>query len=78
MMKAPESSGAKIDAQLSWIFSRLTEDMRVWKRLTSKYQADIFVGLFLENKNRGISLSPDSMNELRRRKLSIGFDIYCP
>jgi hypothetical protein len=77
ILEAPDSKAADIDDQLHWIFSRLTLDMKKWRRLTARCRLDVFVGLYLEAANRGITLSPKSMNDLRRRGIPIGFDIYC-
>ena len=75
---APESIGADLDGQVQWILSRLTSDLSVWRQLTSKYEVDLFCGLFLEHSNRGVSLSVDTMGQLAERGIEIGFDIYAP
>ena len=37
---------------------------------------DLFTGLFLEAMNRGIRLSPNTMQKLSSRGIELGFDIY--
>jgi len=75
-LSAPESIGANIDCQVEWILSRLTKDLEIWKTITEKYAVDLFTGLFLEAMNRGIRLSPNTMQKLSSRGIELGFDIY--
>ena len=75
-LSAPESIGANIDYQVDWILSRLTKDLEIWKTTTEKYAVDLFAGLFLEARNRGIRLSPNTMQKLSSRGIELGFDIY--
>lgn len=77
-LSAPDSLGSDLDAQVHWIFGRLSRDLAVWNELASKYKMDLFCGLFLERSNRGVSLEPETMKELAERNLRIGFDIYAP
>ena len=75
---APDSEGADLDAQVNSILSRLTSDLGVWQQLSSKYQVDLFCGLFLERPNRGVTLRAETMAQLGARGISFGFDIYAP
>ena len=75
---APNSQGADLDAQVNSILSRLTSDLGVWQQLSSKYQVDLFCGLFLERPNRGVTLRAETMAQLGARGISFGFDIYAP
>ena len=76
LLGAPATKSGKIDAQIDWIFSRLTRDMRVWRRLGSRYRMDLNAVIYLESWNRGLIFSPSSMAKVSRRGLSLGFDIY--
>jgi len=67
-----------IDDQLVELFSQLTQDLSVWSSLTSRYDADVFCGLFMEESNEGFSLKPSTLQALASRDLEIGFDIYDP
>jgi hypothetical protein len=60
------------------ILAGMTNDLAVWQRLTSVYQADVFCGLFLEQKNQGISVSPQTLQLLGERGIELGLDIYAP
>jgi hypothetical protein len=77
-LKAPDSEGAKLDAQVEWLFSRLSPDLEIWQRLSSCHKIDLFSGLFMEASNRGIELSPKTLLEIGRRGIKLGFDIYGP
>jgi hypothetical protein len=58
------------------IFDRTTQDLRVWRRLTKRFKADLTFGIFLDTSNRGFELSPEVMQAAARRGLRVGFDIY--
>jgi hypothetical protein len=75
-LRAPDTKKGDIDKQIAWIFSRLTSDMRVWKRLGLRYKMDLNAVVFMECWNRGLIVSAASMAEIGRRGLSLGFDIY--
>jgi hypothetical protein len=75
---APDAQGADLDGQVSSILARLTSDLGVWQQITSKYQVDLFCGLFLDRPNRGVALRVETMAQLAARGISIGFDIYAP
>jgi hypothetical protein len=64
--------------QLLTLLARLTDDLSVWRALTSRYRADLFCGLFLSVPNRGIELSPELLGQISARHLTLGFDIYGP
>ena len=65
-----------VEHQLRLLFDVMTSDLSVWSELTSRFQADVFCGIFLEADNRGFSLSPQIVTELSKRGLKIDFDIY--
>jgi hypothetical protein len=67
-LKAPEFEPADLDAQIEWIFPRLTGDLETWNKLTVKYKVDLFSGLFLDADNRGITLLPPSMKNYWRSR----------
>ena len=77
-LQAPVSTEADVDAQVEWLFSRLTSDLSIWKDLSSRSKVDLYGGLFLEAENRGFSLSPKTLGEIAKRGVSLGFEIYAP
>ncbi len=73
-----ESTATEIADQVSLLLSHVTVDLRVWHDITSRYQADVFCGLFLDGWNRGFTLPPSLLQQLGARHLAIGFDMYAP
>lgn len=69
-------SPGDLDAQILEIFDALSDNFSDWLILTQKYQADLFVGIFLKEENEGISLSPDTVKKVAERNLLIDLDIY--
>ncbi|MEL7151200.1 MAG: DUF4279 domain-containing protein [Pseudomonadota bacterium] len=75
-LRAERREPGDFDAQISEILDQLTNDRSIWQNLTSRFQADVFCGLFMEEGNEGISLSNETLRRLAERGLTIDFDIY--
>ena len=75
-LEADDREPGNLDAQVAELLSVLTDDLTVWADLTSRFRADIFCGLFLDEGNEGISLAPQTLAMLGARNLTIGLDIY--
>ena len=58
------------------LLNRVSADSAACNSLSS-FQGNIFCGVFIEDWNRGFSLSSELMQNLVERKLTIDFDIYC-
>ena len=56
----------------------LTADLAVWQELTTRFRADVFCGLFMDESNEGQSLSPHTLKALGERNLMLDLDIYGP
>src|SRR5262249_39835996 len=56
-------------------FSSLSKDLSIWRSL-AKYRPNLFVGLFLQESNEGIEISPQSLSLLAERGIMLGLDIY--
>jgi hypothetical protein len=67
-----------IDAQLGELLASMSQDLTVWRTLTSRFSADVFCGLFMDESNEGFSLSSVTVRMLADRGLEIGFDVYDP
>lgn len=65
-----------IEEKIMHLLSQVTNDESTWKLLNSKYQIDLFCGLFLEAENRGFGLSVETIRKLSSLGIEIGFDIY--
>lgn len=77
-LRAPECQGADLDSQVQHILGQLTKDLAAWQSLRTCYRIDLFVGLFMESLNRGVTLLPTSMQALASRGILLGLDIYGP
>ncbi|HEV2693273.1 MAG TPA: DUF4279 domain-containing protein [Verrucomicrobiae bacterium] len=62
-----ERSTRDIEEQLTGLFSRLNDDLTVWKTLTGRFDASLFCGVFLSWYGRGFSMSP-GLHRLGRPK----------
>ena len=58
------------------ILTLFTGDIEAWRSITTIHRADVFIGLVLDTKNRGIEVSPQLMLLLGERGVKIGFDVY--
>ena len=72
-----------VDTVRAWIdrckyrlSGQLKKDLEIWKTITEKYVVEFFTGIFLDAMNRGIRLSPNTMQKLSSRGIELGFDIY--
>ena len=71
-----EQNTDDIEAQILALFERLTSNLSVWNSLTTRFQADIFCGVFLESQGHGFEMTPRLHRLLADRNLLIVFDIY--
>ena len=67
-----------MDRQIQELLSGLTSDLRVWEDLASRYEVDLFCGLFMGDTNDGLILSPASLLALGERRIALQLDIYAP
>ncbi|MEY2499667.1 MAG: hypothetical protein QOI07_1 [Verrucomicrobiota bacterium] len=65
-----------IDAQIQELLSQLTSDLTVWREIATRYQIDLFCGLFMGDTNDGLILSPASLVALGQRHIELQLDIY--
>ena len=65
-----------LDAQIAKLLEGTTENIGVWRNITSRFKSDIFCGLFLDECNEGLSISPTTMKALGERGILLDLDIY--
>ncbi len=58
------------------LFSQTTQDLTIWQRLTEKFDADLFCGLWCERWNREIDFSPEILKQIVERGLRLDLDVY--
>ena len=75
-LSATDREPEDMDDQVREILSRMTNDLKVWRGISEKYQIDLFCGLFLRASNEGMTLSPESLIALGERGIELGLDIY--
>jgi hypothetical protein len=78
VLRVEDREPKAIDDQLSSIFAKLTQDVDVWQTVTTRFDADVFCGLFMAESNEGFSLSTSTLAALTARNLDIEFDVYDP
>ena len=78
MLEADDQQPGNLDEQIKSIFTRLPDDLEVWRDLSSKFRMDLFCGFFMEVGDEGLEISPDSLRLLGERSVALGFCIYAP
>lgn len=75
LLEAARRSPGDLDRQIEELFATLTTDLAVWRDLTARFQADLFLGLFLGSSNEGIR-EPRTLVEVSMRGFTVDFDVY--
>ncbi|MCP4284799.1 MAG: DUF4279 domain-containing protein [Gammaproteobacteria bacterium] len=70
-------SPGDLDAQITEILDGTSEDLGHWRYLASRFQVEMFCGLFLEEWNEGLSVSAATSTLLGSRGISLELDVYC-
>ncbi len=76
LLSSQQQSKKPLGDQIEALFARLTDDLEVWRQLSSMYRGDLFCGVWSEHFNRGFELSPELLQRIAARGLRVGFDIY--
>lgn len=75
-LAATDKEPENIDMQISEIPNRLSPDISVWETLASRYEIDLFCGLFMEENNEGMQISPTAFKALGDIGIVLSLDIY--
>jgi hypothetical protein len=65
-----------IDAQITELLNQLSRDISVWNSISAEFEIDLFCGLFMEESNEGMEISPISLKSLGERGIVLSLDIY--
>jgi len=65
-----------IDAQIQELLGKLSPSIETWNEISSRFEVDLFCGLFMDRSNEGISISAKSMTDLGIRGIELDLDIY--
>jgi hypothetical protein len=71
-----EKSDICLEEQINLLFDKLPSDLEIWENLGSRFQADLFCGLWLKRWNRCLDFEVATLQRMAERRLSIGLDIY--
>lgn len=77
-LKASDAKPGDLDVQIQGIFASLTTDLSVWVELSARFQVDIFCGLFMNERNEGLEISPETLGAMGARGVTLSLDIYDP
>ena len=77
-LEVPDRKPADLEAQIAEVLGYLPQDLEVWRHLACVHEIDLFCGVFMDEGNKGFSLSPPSLALLSERSIKIDFDVYAP
>ncbi|QWF15328.1 DUF4279 domain-containing protein [Lysobacter capsici] len=77
-LQALDRSPGDLDAQIHDIFARLNSDPAVWAQLQSRFEMNVFCGLFMGGSNEGETISAANLRLLGERGIELQLDIYAP
>lgn len=75
-LSAPTREDGDLDAQIADLFASLSDDLTVWKDLSSRFDVDVFCGVFMSTGNDGVALQPATLLMLGVRGIALNLDIY--
>ncbi len=78
LLDANDCEPENLDEQVRWLLSQLTPDLTIWATIRERYRIDLFCGLFLEETDEGLSVSPKILLALGERGIEFGLCIYAP
>ncbi len=76
LLSIDHQAGVTLEAVINELLDRLSGDLAVWADLTGRFKVDLFCGLQMEEWNRGLSFSPETLRRVAERGLELGLDIY--
>ncbi len=74
-LNAERREPENLEAQIFELLDKLSSDMNVWASL-SRYEPDLFCGLFMGSGNDGLQLSASALLMISQRGISLDLDIY--
>jgi hypothetical protein len=67
-----------LDGQIAGVLALLTDDMSVWREVTSRFHCYLSVGGYFNDWTGGMTLQLITLKSLADRNLPIDFDLYAP
>ena len=74
-LSATRQEPEDLESQIFEILDQLTDDLETWTSL-SRYEPDLFCGIFMASGNDGLPLSAKSLLALGQRGIALELDIY--
>ena len=71
-----ENPQGDLDAQIKELFAQLSSDLSIWRELASKFEIDVFCGVFMKTGNDGVDFSAATLRLLWERGARLDLDIY--
>lgn len=75
-LQANRTEPEDLAAQIDELLGKLTSDMSAWAKVRETCRIDLFVGLFMNSGNNGLSISPAHLRSLGERGIELGLDVY--
>ena len=75
-LEAEQREPEDLDGQISEILNQLNDRLTVWEGISERFDANLFVGFFMEDENEGCSISSESVLKLGERGIELQLDIY--
>lgn len=77
-LEATDATPEDLDGQIAELLGKLTGNLSVWAQISTKYEIDLFCGLFMKCSNEGLWVSAESLKALGERGIELSLDIYGP
>src|SRR5689334_3013990 len=65
-----------VDEAISALLDTMTDDGAIWKQLTRDFNVDLVCDAFVRGANQGLEISPSVVQQIAKRNLSFGLDIF--
>ena len=75
-LRATRREPEDLEAQVFEILDQLSQDLGVWADLSSRYEPDLFCGIFMASSNDSLPLSASALCALGQRGVALSLDIY--
>ncbi|RWP11896.1 MAG: DUF4279 domain-containing protein [Mesorhizobium sp.] len=67
--------GDQLDHQIAGILKTLPSDLVIWAGLVQRFRVDMLCGVWLDETNQGLSLSPQTLHILGERGIKLELDM---
>ena len=71
-----ERNHEPVEPKIFKLFNHATNDLEVWRMLSSEHKIWLTVSAHLDNWNRELSLSPSILKMISERHLELNVDVY--